>query len=211
MGFLLSPVPIILLVGAFTLFFATRGVAHEFKRTNRFRWVSGLMYLLIIVGAIGFLATTTGVVKLSTYREWPVGYARGVVTAADGKHFVPLDPLGRIQVYDSQWHFIRGWNVDARGGDFKVQYSPDGVIDVFTGKTQRHYSFTEDGRLISSTTILPEEALFLRDSPQGQSVVVPTSPVLWVFSSPTLLWGLIMTGFGGIAILNRRRAALSGL
>jgi hypothetical protein len=198
------------LFAGFWLFLAGRGMAREFKKTDRFKWIVAVMYLLILVGASGFFAaalSATGVLKLPTSREWPAGYVSGVVTAADGKYIVPLVPSGRVQLYDSQWHFIRGWNVDAGGGDFKVQYSPDGVIEVFTARGEHHYSFTEDGHLISSTRILPNS---LSSLPKGQSVVVPTSPLLWVFSSPFLSWGVMVIGFVGMAILKKigRRAAV---
>lgn len=188
------------------LFLAARGMAREFERANRFKWIVGAMYFLILIGAGGFFAaalSAVGILKLPTSREWPAGYVSGVVTAPDGKYIVPLVPSGRVQLYDSQWRFIRGWNVDAGGGDFKVQYSRDGVIEVFTARGEHHYSFTEDGHLIASTTILPEEDLFLKDSPKGQSVVVPTPPLLWVFSSPFLSWGVMVIGFVGMAILKK--------
>jgi hypothetical protein len=200
----------IALFAGFWLFLAARGMVREFKRGGRFKWVLAVMYSIILVGAGGFFAASlsaTGVLKLPTYREWPAGYVRGVVTAADGKYIVPLVPSGRIQLYDPQWHFIRGWNVDAGGGDFKVECSPDGRIEVFTARGERHYSFTEDGHLVASTRILPETFASL---PSGDSVVVPTPPLLWVFSSPFLSWGLAVIGFVGLAILKKigSRAAL---
>jgi hypothetical protein len=198
------------LFAGFWLFLAGRGMAREFKKADRFKWIVAVMYLLILIGASGFFAaalSATGVLKLPTYREWPAGYVSGVVTAADGKYIVPLVPSGRVQLYDSQWHFIRGWNVAAGGGDFKVQYSPNAVIEVFTARGEHHYSFTEDGHLVSSTRILPDTFSSL---PTGQSVVVPTSPLLWVFSSPFLSWGVMVIGFVGMAILKKidRRAAV---
>ncbi len=192
------------------LFLAGRGMAREFKRAAQFKWIVGAMYFLILIGATGFFAaalSAAGVLKLPTSREWPAGYVSGVVTAADGKYIVPLVPSGRVQLYDSQWHFMRGWNVDAGGGDFKVECSPDGLIEVYTARGQHHYSFSEDGHLIASTTILPEVFSAL---PKGQSVVVPTSPLLWAFSSQFLSWGVMVIGFVGMAILKKigRRAAL---
>jgi hypothetical protein len=102
------------------------------------------MYLLVLVGAGGFFAaglSATGIIKLPSSYEWPAGYARGVVATADGKYIVPLMPSGRLQIYDSQWHFIRGWNVDAGGGDFRVQCSPDGLVEVFTARGERQILF----------------------------------------------------------------------
>jgi hypothetical protein len=61
--------------------------------------------------------------------------------------------------------------------------------------------------LIAPGRVLPESFATL---PKGQSVVVPTSPLLWVFSSPFLSWGVMVIGFVGMAILKKidRRAAL---
>jgi hypothetical protein len=189
---------LIALFAAFWLFLAARGMAKELKAPERAKWFRGTMYLLILIGAGGFFAaglSATGVIKLPTSYEWPAGYVRGVVTEVDGKHVVPLVPSGRLQIYDSQWHFIRGWNVDAGGGDFKVRCSSDGVVEVFTARGQHHYSFTQDGRLISSESFSEP----LPSLPEGQSVVVPTSPLLWTFSSPFLSWGVAVVGFVGLA------------
>jgi hypothetical protein len=113
----------------FWLFWATRAMAHAFKRSGRLKWIEAVLYCLFLVGVTGFSATALsamGVLELSSSREWPAGYVRGVVTTADGKYIVPLAPPGRIQLYDPEWHFIRGWNVDAGGGNFKVQCSLTG-------------------------------------------------------------------------------------
>jgi hypothetical protein len=193
----------IALFAGFWLFLAFRGMAREFKRPGPLKWIVGVMYFVILIGAGGFFAaalSATGVLRLPTYREWPAGYVRGVATAADGKYIVPLVPSGRVQIYDAQWHFIRGWNVDAGGGDFKVECSPDGLIEVFTARGERHYSFTEDGHLVASARILPETFASL---PTGGSVVVPTQALLWIFSSPFLSWALAVVGFVGLAILKK--------
>jgi hypothetical protein len=72
---------------------------------------------------------------------------------ADGKYVVPLVSPGRVQLYDPQWHFLRGWHVDAEGGDFKVRCSLDGLIEVLTARGNHHYIFNELGELISATTV----------------------------------------------------------
>jgi hypothetical protein len=185
------------------LFLLARGMAREFKRTEQSKWILGLAYFLILVGASGFFAaalSASGVLRLPTSFEWPAGYVSGVVRAADGDYIVPLIPSGRIQLYDPNWHFIRGWQVDAEGGEFKVQGSPDGMIEVFTARGEHHYSFTKDGLLIASTRVLPE--LFYR-LPKARSVTVPTSPLSWIFSSPFISWGVMAIGFAGVAILKK--------
>jgi hypothetical protein len=194
---------LIVLIAGFWLFAVSRDLARQFKHGNRFRWILAILSFLVLIGAGGFFAaalSAMGVIKLPASREWPAGYVNGVVTTGRGDHIVPLMPSGRIQLYDAQWHFIRGWNVDAAGGDFKVEYTPEGLIEVFTARGSHHYSFTEDGRLIVPARTLPETFASL---PRGESVVVPTSPLFWVFSSPFLSLGLSAIGFIGLAALKK--------
>lgn len=193
----------IVLFAGFWLFVVSRDLARQFKRGNRFRWIVATLSFLVLIGAGGFFAaalSAMGVIKLPASREWPAGYVSGVVTTGHGDYIVPLVPSGRVQLYDAQWHFIRGWNVDAAGGDFKVEYSPEGLIEVFTARGSHHYSFTEEGRLIVPARILPETFASL---PRGESVAVPTSALLWVFSSPFLSWGVAVIGFIGLAVLKK--------
>ena len=75
---------------------------------------------LLLIGVTGFLgagfSSAGGLNWLPSSFEWPVGSVDGVVTTKDGLHVVPHTPSGRIQIYDSGWHFTRGWRVDAGGG-----------------------------------------------------------------------------------------------
>ncbi|MGZ4873487.1 MAG: hypothetical protein ACXV99_16475 [Candidatus Angelobacter sp.] len=179
------------------LFLAGLGIVRQVKRGGRINWLVAIAGLFLMVGAGGFFAaglSATGVITLPDSFEWPPGYVRGVTETSDGNHVVPLVPAGRLQIYDSQWHFIRGWHVDASGGDFSVACLPAGEIVVFTARGHQRLSFTENGKLTLATT-LPESFV----SPQlGRSIVVPTSPLLWIFSSPFLSWGVALIGMAGL-------------
>ena len=170
------------------------------------------MGLLVLVGAGGFFAaglSAVGVLKLPSSVEWPAGYVTGVVTMADGKYVVPLVPPGRVQLYDPQWHFLRGWHVDAEGGDFRVRCSPDGLIEVFTARGNHYYSFKENGELISATTATDSEFSSLQNT--GRSVVVPTPAPLWFLSSPFLSWGVALVGMAGMALVRKLARSSSKL
>ncbi len=191
------------LFAAVWIFLVFRGITKEFKSGDRANWIKGGMGLLILIGAGGFFAAglaANGILKVPKSFEWPVGYANDVVTMPGGNRIVPLVPSGRVQIYDSQWHFIRGWQVDAEGGDFKVGFTPEGVIEVFTARGGHYYSFTQKGDLISAK-ILTQQFDSLPQT--GQWVLVPTSPLLWVFSSPFLSWGVMVVGMAGIAIVKK--------
>jgi hypothetical protein len=192
----------IAVIALFWLFNAGRGVIRGMRRPGRPNWTVVVLYLLLALGGEGFFAQAlcaTGVIKLPSSLQWPAGYVSGVVATEDGKQIVPLTPVSRIQIYESQWHFINGWYVNTGGGDFKVRSSPDGVIEVFTARGRRHYSFTQDGHLVSSESY-SDDFLSL---PSGESLVVPTSPFLWVFSSPFLSWGVGAIGLVGLIVTKK--------
>jgi hypothetical protein len=165
------------LIGAVTLPFGYR------RGPIWVRVLSVLAGLLMAVGAIGFfgngLSAFGGMNWLPRSFEWPVGRAEGVISLPNGDHVVPLTPSNRIQVYDRNWRFLRGWHVDASGGVFSLAPSGEDRIDVFTARRSLHYVFTADGDLVSRTPYsgtLPWQG--------GTSVVVPTPIWLWVFSGP---------------------------
>jgi hypothetical protein len=160
-----------------------------------------LMTSLILVGGIGALLPVLsglGPLRPPNSWEWPAGYARNVLTTPEGKHIVPLWPAGRIQIYDSQWRFLCGWNVDAWGVPFEVDYSSAGEVEVLRILDRWIDSYTMDGRYIVSRR--SEEPG--PDLPKGKSVVVPTRLWLWIFSSPIMASAVAVVGFAGLVVLS---------
>jgi hypothetical protein len=185
------------------LFLAARGISRIFKRPGQSKWLVAVTGLLGLIGFGGFfveMLSGEGIVTLPKSYEWPAGYVGGVKTTAGGGYVVPLVPEGRVQVYDSNWHFLRGWNVDAMGGDFKVASTPNRTVEVYTARGQHHYSFTENGDLLTSAS-LSESFWSLPND--GRTVVVPTSLLLWVFSGPAISWGVGVLGFIGLALVKK--------
>jgi hypothetical protein len=155
-----------------------------------------IMSLLLVIGGGGFYASllaAVGPIRLPNSWEWPAGFVRGVIRTADGKFVVPIRPVGRIQIYDPQWRFLRGWNIEALGGPFKFACTPNGTIDVFSLRGMRHYSFTQEGLLLSTDKF----ELPLPPLPKGQWMMVPTSPLLLIFFHPAVLLFLAGIGFWG--------------
>jgi hypothetical protein len=192
----------IVVIALIWLFAAVRGMARALTRIGRPKWIVVTLYLLLVLGGEGFFAQslcTTGVIKLPSSFQWPAGYVTGVAATEDGMQVVPLTPVSLVQIYDAQWHFVRGWYVNTGGGDFKVGYSSNGLIEVFTARGRCHYSFSQDGHLVSSGGYSDD----FSSLPGGESLVVPTSPFLWIFSSPFLSWGVGMIGLAGLLVVSK--------
>jgi hypothetical protein len=178
---------IIFLVLLFGIFIVGGAVTPFTSKAGRGwrRWLTTLGCSLWVVGATGVfgfsLSAAGGLNWLPSSFEWPVGYTSGVVSTPEGLHVVPHTSAGRIQIYDANWSFQTGWQLNAGGAPFKILRPAEGRIDVITTRGQWHYVFDLDGRLLSKQTYEP---LFYGSFPdEGESVAVPTPPWLWVFSN----------------------------
>jgi hypothetical protein len=106
---------------------------------RRAHYVAGVA--LLCVGAIGFggsmIAATGGMNWLPPEFELPAGRVSGVIDLRDGTHVVPLEHAGRIQLYDAEWRFKRGWQVDASGGAFALDRLARDNIQVASVRPRR--------------------------------------------------------------------------
>ena len=201
---LFSHVLLLLIVGVL-LYRVAHGIVGQIKRQKRLNWLVWISGLVVIIGASGVFAIlliSTGTIPLPNSFEWPAGEVSGVVQTSDGKYLVPLVPVGRLQIYDSSWHFLRGWQVDDNGGSFTVDYSPDNEIFVSTSRVKhrfgsvdeaRRYVFTENGKLISELS--PNSSGV---AAEGEYTSVPTWRLLWIFSSLYLSGGFALIGMLGL-------------
>lgn len=194
---------IVLIVFAIVFFSSVvRDVFKTLRDCEHAKRLIATMGTLVLVGFGGFFAfgfAAEDILKLPDSFEWPVGYVQGVCTTRDGEFVVRLQRQSRVQVYDPYWRFLRGWHVNARGGFFKVSCSTAGHIDVYA---DQHYVFTNDGDLISTTTYVEGEVPALTDD---TSILVPTSPIGWIFTSPFNSWVVAVIGFAGIEVVRWRK------
>jgi hypothetical protein len=194
------------LIAVCSLYAIFHGIGHTIRRGGRSSWVAGAMWFLVLVGCVGFFAiggAAAGILKISNSFEWPVGLVTGVATTPNGNRVVPLGSLGRLQLYDAKWKFLRGWHIVALTGDFKVECPPTGTIKVYTAKGQHLYTFTEQGELVGSTMYDGDfESVPASDS----YVAVPTSLVGWLFSREFICLGVSFLGFLGLGIVEKQFA-----
>ena len=182
------------------LFAAVCQIREAMRLKSWHRLVTLVAATLLAIGAIGFfgsgLVAEGGSKWLPNSFEWPAGYCNGVVMTRDHYYIVPLAPVSRVQVYDRNWKFIRGWNVDAAGGMFKLFVTDTNHIHVVTARRMMHYEFDLKGELLSSTTYPDTGTGYSSFPSEGGSYVVPTPLLLWVFSSPFLSWLAAVMGIG---------------
>ena len=152
------------------------------------RWLILPSSALVVIGASGFFGqgiVASGPNWLPTSFEWPAGRVEDALTAANSYHIILVSGVARIQVYDRNWRFLRGWSVPRA---LRLRMLGDGTIEALT-KSEKGLVFDVRGSLISERTYGIRESEDLENSlPHTGSVLVPTPASLYVFSNPLLCW-----------------------
>jgi len=144
----------------------------------------------LVVGATGFfgsaLSATGGLNWLPESFEWPVGSAQGALAKPDGTIIVPHEPSGRIQIYDGDLSFQRGWFIDAHGGAFRLSPADGNTFYVFTARGNHKYLYDVHGSLLSCGTYPGGD--YSKAEHTGEVVDIPTPFYLMVFVHPLASW-----------------------
>ena len=127
----------------------------------------------------------------------PMGRVNGAVIDDDGMIYCPSPPWGRIQLYDRDKRFIRGWPVNAFGGTFRLHIDGDNHLEVATARGRMVYTFDRQGRLLSSASYEPRSYSDF-DGWGGTVVSIPTPFYLLPFTHPFAAW---ITALAGMLML----------
>jgi hypothetical protein len=164
------------------------------------RWLTAIGGILLALGGLGFFGSAFsaggGLNWLPASFEWPIGHASGVETTKDGTHVVLHMASGRIQIYDQNWKFVRGWHVKAGGGAFRIRLTDADQIEVVTARGRMRYHYNLDGALLSQEKVDSQNYPGFADI--GVSANVPTRWWLWMFTSPVYSW--LVGAAGGILL-----------
>jgi len=194
---------LILLIGGTLIVLALIAPFASQKQGSFRRFLQFLASFLIVIGGIGFfglgLSSAGGLNRLPDSFEWPVFFADGVITTGDGFFVVPHNPSGRVQIYDSQWNFIRGWYVTA--GTFKLMAFRDSRFAVIASRSEMRFVFNTDGKLISKTSYTP--ARYDSFPVQGSAFFVPTRPWLIFLCSPFIAWVITFAGMSILVVMDQ--------
>jgi len=125
--------------------------------------------------------------------EFPIWRTESAATLADGTHAVAHMPSGRIQLYDRDWHYLRGWRVPSGGGDIHLLTPSKDQICVWLEHGDGRATYDLNGKLLNLEWDTPRPAWVSREK-----VTVPTPFLLRSFSDPMLSW---VIGAIGLALL----------
>lgn len=192
----------ILFVASFGLHTLLLPLSAKANGWFRLQLVLGLFFLLYGLGGfLGSALIAAQTIRLPSDMEWPIVSAQGYVTTPDGIHIVPHTPTGRIQLYDANWQFIRGWNIDAEGGTFLLLPAKRDSIEVITERPKRqgwHYSCNLHGKVLSKNSLAPRKFHDFAEPKENASI--PTYPWLWPLAHPFGTWALFVIGLSVFAI-----------
>lgn len=189
-----------------------RGLVEQIPQgVHRTRLIAyGLAAFLTLYGFGSFFAqflAGTGALAvigvIGPFTEWPVGPVDHVVRDANGTLIVPLTPQGRVQIYDRSGRFVRGWFVQASGGDFRVKPTTDGHIEVHTARGHSQLVYSYEGTLLSST---PEEveAFGRIDAAGERQMTIPFNWLLWPLLGPGWAWLTGVVGAFALQLVGKR-------
>jgi hypothetical protein len=160
----------------------------------------------------------------------PLARPTDLAVAPDGTLYVALD-AGRVQVYDAEGRYLRGWRLDRGAGPSRLRIAAPGRIEVATSGSARLHAFDAEGRLLGSVEDAGAFARFGAEAPAGGAshaleagavvrlrpppphVLVPATPrpLAWFASAPIPALTALLTASGlglvfGIALAGSRRS-----
>ena len=122
-------------------------------------------YAFIIIGGIclatGILGFLTGMFASFGALNWvpssfemPLGHLDDIAVDEYGNIYCALQFYSRVQVYDRDGRFLRGWPVNPPGGAFQIRAKTSGQIEITTVREDLSV-FTPEGQLIEYKEDVP--------------------------------------------------------
>jgi hypothetical protein len=162
---------------------------------------------LIAYGMLGFfgafVSATGRLPWTSKDTALPMGRVDGAVVDRDGLIYCPSTPWGRIQLYDRNKRFIRGWSVEAFGGVFRLHINAENHLEVATARRRMLYVFDREGRLLSGASMDPRSYPDL-DHWRGSVIWIPTPFYLLPLTHPFFAWLVAAAGMVLVMVATRQ-------
>jgi len=154
--------------------------------------------LLFAVGTVAFFLVSMAS-DLPPDFNFPIGFASHSFQNVEGNHIVYDSSIGRVQIYNPNWDFIRGFPVYPLGGSSKATLSDDGMLIILKRRSPdpEKIIFSIDGTEISRGVISVQEYLNMKDSRDINYITTP----IYLLPFTNSLFGWIMAVIGGILLL----------
>jgi hypothetical protein len=186
-----------------TIFAAWQSRRYE----GRKRWLTATGYVLLAIGGFAFFGILLGAVGalgwLPATFEWPIGKARNILIMADGKRVAANEAVDRIQIYDQNWKFLRGWFVNAYGGATKMGIKDGDKIEVLTARGNTRYVYDLNGSLLLKETYPRDQ--FGEFVVSRQHARVPTHWWSWPFANPVYFPIFVVLGVASLYAADPQR------
>ena len=202
---------------------------------RRLLLVRGVAALLLVLGGVGWFG---GAFAMLTRPEWlsgrvelPLGDLSGIAVDGQGRIYCGSPFYGRVQVYDADGRFLRGWFVDAGGGAFRLRVSPADELEVAAPRGSMYFRFDAEGNVLEEEADVPDyfvqfgeegerrcrdvegntyticwALLFphiVRQSPDGTRATVVSTPAHnWIIMGPFPAWLLWAAGIVLLVVTN---------
>ena len=142
---------------------------------------------------------------LPTSFEWPIGSADNVIRTQQNNYIVPHVPSGRVQVYDANFQFIRGWKVETSGGTFKILPFNESrqQFEVVTARNHMKYVFDLTGQEMTREKY--PSGQYDSFPKAGGSIAIPTPLWMMPLSHPFNAWIIAVMGFLILKLSSLRR------
>lgn len=138
------------------------------KGITRTRWCAAMacsVMLLVLSGGLFMFRDVAGIpfsirkALFPSRSRFPLAWLGGISVSDSGTIYVSIQQYGRVQAYDKNGEFQRGWFVDSGGGLFDMWVDEGDLIHVRTVRTDKHLVFDPEGKLVKSIEIIdPTEA-----------------------------------------------------
>jgi len=100
--------------------------------------------------------------------QFPLGNLNGVAVDKKGDIYLGVRGYSRIQRYNSEGVFLKGWFINTGGGLFDIWIDDKNNLNVRVVRPDDHLIFNADGQLLKTTKIVsPEEDEYLAQQASG--------------------------------------------
>jgi hypothetical protein len=156
--------------------------------------------------------------------QLPMGSAGGFAVSAEGRIFLGLTPVSRLQVYDREGRFIESRYIEVGDAGVRLSVDKEGLLHVYTTKGRHHYIYNKRGQKIAAKRFdreAPANPYQTRDrqgnlytlqnfvvyqrvvksSTNGTTRTIIAEPIyLWPFCA---IWRLWLLAIGGGILMER--------